>query len=238
MIVSIAALQLGLSARLARHDRSALGLAVPSAAVLLVEALQLVTGSRMFFAAHVPAGVLIFGVLAWQVGTASRWLRTDDALRSSSAPFGEPPAESLDRASRLVVVRVRPWARLAPPLVLLQLGLGVLYRLRMSGVLLHLAGAFAASLLVLSVATIVLQQASMPAPLRRAARAAVAAVLAQVALGIVLLFLAPLGMASSAAWLAANFGHSVVGALTLAVSVAMAVRIDHYARQRSPDESR
>ena len=112
-----------------------------------------------------------------------------------------------------------------PPLVLVQIVLGALYRHRLTGVLLHMGGAMLVAITVLVVSMVVLQQYPTHRPLRRAATALVSILLVQVSFGIAAFTLQLLDQEGTAAFAISAASHVVVGSLTLAASLAMAIEI-------------
>lgn len=118
---------------------------------------------------------------------------------------------------------LRPLAAATPPVVLLQITLGALYRHNVIGIILHVAVAMAVAMLALVLCSVILQNYARPAPLRAAAGTLMGVVLLQVAFGIVSLVMLLLNFTASGYFIAATVTHVLVGAATLASSVVLAM---------------
>jgi len=116
--------------------------------------------------------------------------------------------------------------RFAPLLVLCQIVLGAAYRHKAIGVMPHLAGAMIAAGFLLVVATLILQRPGQGASAEKAAGALVAIALLQVSLGIVVFVMRMLDADTSAAFTPLAAAHVAVGALTLAASTVLAMRVE------------
>lgn len=120
---------------------------------------------------------------------------------------------------------LRPLALATPPVVLMQIALGAMYRHETIGILGHLAGAMVATLLTLIVSAVVLQNFPKPVLMRRAAAALITIVLTQICLGAAAFLMLVLNTAGTFAFLLITVGHVVVGTATLAASVVMAMQV-------------
>jgi hypothetical protein len=120
---------------------------------------------------------------------------------------------------------LRPVALVTPPVVLLQIAMGALYRHQILGVLWHMLGAMIVAILTLVLSVVLLQHFADQPHLKSAATWLISAVLAQVCLGIAtfLMILLGAGDIPPFVWLAT--GHVTVGAATLAASVLASMRV-------------
>ncbi len=156
---------------------------------------------------HALASHLYFAVAVVAVFTTSaHWNRAPE-LADSGRPF------------------LRPLAAATPPVVLIQIALGALYRHDVIGVLLHVAVAMAVALLALILASVVLQNYPRPPALRFSAGTLIGVILVQVSFGIAALVLVLLNFTDNAYFIAATVAHVLVGAATLAASIVMAIEI-------------
>jgi hypothetical protein len=131
------------------------------------------------------------------------------------------PAESADVRKPFL----RPLALATPPVVLTQIALGALYRHNVIGIILHVAVAMIVALFALILCSIVLQNYTRPASLKRAAGTLMGAVLLQVSLGIASLVMLLLNFTATNYFIAATVAHVLIGASTLAASVVMAIEV-------------
>jgi len=106
-------------------------------------------------------------------------------------------------------------AQLAFGLVAAQVVVGALLRHQQIGLVWHLMVGGLAVLALLAPAVAVLQDATTPIAVRRAARWAITAVVVQIVLGAAVLLMIVIGPPSVAVWLAATIAHVTVGTLTL-----------------------
>lgn len=120
---------------------------------------------------------------------------------------------------------LRPLAAATPPVVLIQITLGALYRHNVIGIILHVAVAMAVALLALILSSSVLQNCPRPASLRLAAGTLMGVVLVQVSFGIASLVMLLLNFTATGYFIAATVTHVLIGASTLAASVVMAMEV-------------
>lgn len=138
--------------------------------------------------------------------TSAHWNRTPE-LAESGRPF------------------LRPLAAATPPVVLIQIVLGALYRHDLIGVILHVAVAMAVALLALILSSVVLQNYPRPPALRFSAGLLIVVILVQVSFGIASLVLVLLNLTGNGYFIAATVTHVLVGAATLAASIVMAMEV-------------
>jgi hypothetical protein len=135
---------------------------------------------------------------------------------------------------------IRSWraalATAAVLLLILQVGLGALVRHHLTGYGWHLLVAGLASLSVLVPAVAIGQDAGATPAAKRAASLAIAALLVQVSLGVVLLFLILTGSANVYVWLLTSVSHVVAGTIALlaAARFAWALRLRPTAQGIAP----
>ena len=113
----------------------------------------------------------------------------------------------------------------APPVVLVQIALGAAYRHKVTGIMPHMAGAMIAALLTLVVSVVILQQYPDHRPLKSAATAVLSIVLLQVTLGVTAFIIELLDLGNSPALLFSTVSHVVVGSLTLAATLVLALQV-------------
>lgn len=111
-----------------------------------------------------------------------------------------------------------------PPLALVQIIFGALYRHKVIGVLLHMGGALVVSLLTLIVCAAIMQQITRSTPLRTVAAVAMTVILAQISLGIAAFVMRLLDADAGSAFLAVTVLHVTVGSMTLASSALLAIK--------------
>jgi heme A synthase len=125
---------------------------------------------------------------------------------------------------------LRPLAISAPPLVLLQIVLGALYRHKVTSVMWHMAGAMVVSLVTLIACMVVIQQYPSHRPLKGSAVHLMSIVLLQVALGVTAFTMQLLETENTIALAVITGSHVVVGNLTLAASLLFAVQVHRNVR--------
>ena len=162
-------------------------------------------GERVLHATLAPA--VFAGAVAVALVTSAGWYKAQETIDQHAVSF------------------LRPLAMAGPPLVLLQTLLGASYRHKLIGVIPHLAGAMAVALASLIGAMLVFHRCPKQPSLRSAAKWLMAAVLAQVTLGIVAFAMQLLGLASAAALVVATTSHVIVGSLTMSASVVFAIEV-------------
>ncbi|HEV2446826.1 MAG TPA: hypothetical protein VGS58_12935 [Candidatus Sulfopaludibacter sp.] len=164
-------------------------------------------------ALHACVTPLFFGCLAGMVF----WTSPDWQL---------PPEPVDDRGMRFL----RPLAISAPPLVVLQIVLGALYRHKVTSVMWHMAGAMIVSLVTLIACMVVIQQYPSHRPLKGSAIHLMSIVLLQVALGVSAFTMQLLETENTVALAVMTASHVVVGNLTLAASLLFAVQVHRNVR--------
>ena len=121
-----------------------------------------------------------------------------------------------------------------PPLVLVQISLGALYRHKVFGVLPHMAGAMVVAGLVLVTSVMLLQNLPGHPTLRPIAIGAMCVFLLQVSLGIATLVMRLLDFDTSPGFVFLAAAHVCTGALTLAASLLLAVEVRRCAPSGRP----
>jgi hypothetical protein len=142
----------------------------------------------------------------------------------TSASWSQP-AKAVSAGSWKVV---RPAALATPPIVLLQIAMGALYRHQIFGVMPHMLGAMVVAILTMVVSMILIQHFSDQPQLKSAATLLIAVVLTQVCLGIAAFLMLLLGAGNIPAFVWLTTGHVCVGSLTLAASVVAAMQVQRY----------
>lgn len=188
--------------------------------VRLLAALTVVTGmldawiatpmklSAGIAALHAILAPLFFGCAAvLAMVTSARWNATQE-------PAG-------DRGMHFL----RPLAISAPPLVLLQIVLGALYRHKATSVMWHMAGAMVVSLVTLIAAMVVMQQFPGEKKLRGPAIHLMSVVLLQVALGVTAFTMQLLEIESTVALAVFTAAHVLVGNLVFVASISFAATV-------------
>jgi heme A synthase len=157
---------------------------------------------------HASLAALAFSILiAIAVLSSSLWAETPELVDGHATPL------------------LRPLAIAAPPLVLLQIVLGAAYRHKLTGVIPHLGGAMIVSIATLVAAMQVKQHYPGHRAMRVAATWLIAVVLAQVILGATAFAMQLLGLGNAIALIIATASHVVVGSLTLAAALVLAMQV-------------
>jgi heme A synthase len=152
----------------------------------------------------------------------------------SSSRWNDTPELVDDHASPLV----RRLAIAGPPLVLLQTTLGAAYRHKLTGVIPHLVGAMIVSIVILAAATLVTQHHPLHRGLRSAAKWMTSILLAQVILGATAFAMQLLDVDDPIAVMIVTSSHVVVGSLTLAASLLLAMQVQRNVRHaRGPNKA-
>jgi heme A synthase len=120
---------------------------------------------------------------------------------------------------------LRALALATPFVLLLQIALGASYRHNLTGVLPHMGGALVATILSLIVCLIVTQDFGEHRSLHSAAVALLSIILTQITLGIVTFTMKLLNFEDTVAFLFSSMLHVMVGSLTLAATVVMAMQV-------------
>jgi heme A synthase len=162
--------------------------------------------------AHLFLSLAVVGAM----GTSAGWNREPETVDGSGKPF------------------LRPLALAIPPVVFLQITLGAAYRHDLTSVMPHLAVAMGVAFLALIGSSVVLQNFRRPASLRYAAATLITLVLVQVCLGIAAFLMLVLDTAGTLYFLLITVAHVLVGAATLASSVAMAMQVRRSVLPRIP----
>jgi heme A synthase len=152
-------------------------------------------------------------VVAIAVITSSGWNESPEIVDGQGAPL------------------LRPLAIAAPWLVLLQIVLGAAYHHRLTGVIPHMGGAMVASLTTLMAAMLVMQQYPRHRALRSAARWLMSIVLIQITLGVMAFSMQLLDVENWMALVIATASHAVVGSITLAASMVLAMQVQRNVRR-------
>ncbi|HMD47605.1 MAG TPA: hypothetical protein VKG79_00845 [Bryobacteraceae bacterium] len=144
----------------------------------------------------------------------------------TSQYWEQPPVSVGDRGMRFL----RPLAIATPPLVLIQIVLGAMYRHKMTSVFWHMGGALLVSLATLIGAMVVIQQYPEHRAMRSSATALMSVLLTQVAFGVAAFTLQLLDTGNALALELSTVAHVVVGNLTLASSLIFAIEVQRSVR--------
>ncbi len=144
----------------------------------------------------------------------------------SSSGWNEKPELAEDRAAPTL----RLLAIATPPLIVLQIMLGAAYRHKLTGLLPHLVGAMFVSLPILVLAMLILQRHPEHRKLCAAATLLISILLTQVMLGVTALVM-PLLRLSPIAVNTATASHVVIGSLTLAANLVLAMQVQRSVRR-------
>jgi heme A synthase len=165
-------------------------------------------GGALLHASFAPVAFAIFVAIA--VVTSAGWNEAPKLVE-------DPPP------------RLRLFAIATVPLILLQIVLGAAYRHKLTGLLPHLGGAMIVTLAILGLAMLILQRHPEHRKLCAAAKWLIGLLVAQVLLGFTALIVPQLGL-SPIAEIAATALHVVVGSLTLAANVVLAMQLQRSVR--------
>lgn len=206
----LAALTLGLAIWISAVDPKLRLLVWGCVAILLTDAAlrwQGPVGAALGIPHALLAHLYLVGLVAIAVFTSPSWHRDPELVDGAKWPA------------------LRTLAAVTPFAVGVQILLGAAYRHEAIGVLYHIAGAMVAVLMTMIASVAVLQTFPKHRDLYRAASGLLTIVLIQVCLGIASLVM-PLLDAESTLWYSiATASHLVVGALTLAASVVLALQV-------------
>jgi hypothetical protein len=170
--------------------------------------------------AHASPGCIVWHAVFSHLAVA---LITAAAVLTSAS--WSQPAKPVSAGSWKVL---RPAAQLTPPIVLLQIAMGALYRHQIFGVMPHMLGAMVVAILALVVPVTLIQHFGDQRQLKSAASALIGVVLAQVCLGIAAFLMLLLGAEKSAAFVWLTTGHVCVGSVTFAASVVAGMQAWRY----------
>jgi hypothetical protein len=169
---------------------------------------------RQFHSPSMPVAVLH----AW---LAAALFAALSAVSFTSAYWERKPELVGDNGLRFL----RPLAIFTPPLVLIQVVLGAMYRHKLTSVFWQMGGALLVSLATLVGSMVVIQQYPAHRALKNAATALMSIVLARVAFGVTTFTLQLLDTGNPLALELAAVSHVVVGNLTLAASLIFAMEV-------------
>jgi hypothetical protein len=127
---------------------------------------------------------------------------------------------------------LRPLAISTPPLVLIQIVLGTMYRHTLTSVFWHMGGALVVSLVTLVGSMVVIQHYPAHRALKNSATALISVVLTQVAFGVVAFTLQLLDTGNALALETVTVSHVIVGSLTLASSLVFGIEVQRSIRGR------
>jgi heme A synthase len=163
---------------------------------------------------HASLAPLVFAIfVAIAVVTSSGWNEAPELVEDQAAPT------------------LRLFAIAMPPLMLLQIMLGAAYRHKLTGLMPHLGGATIVSLATLVLGMLVVRRHPEHRKLRAAATWLISIFLVQVMLGFAAFIMPLLKLASPAPVIAVTASHVVVGSLTLAASLVLAMQVQRNVRQ-------
>ena len=168
-------------------------------------------GAPLFHASLAPLAFAIFVAIA--VVTSSGWNEAPELVEDQAA------------------ATLRLSAIAMPALMLLQIMLGAAYRHKLTGVIPHLGGAMIVSFATLALGMLVVRRHPEHRKLRTAATWLISIFLVQVVLGFAAFIIPLLKLASPAPVIAVTASHVVVGSLTLAASLVLAMQVQRNVRQ-------
>jgi len=142
----------------------------------------------------------------------------------TSASWSQP-AKAMNAGSWKAL---RPAAQWTPPIILLQIAMGALYRHQIFGVMPHMLGAMLVAILALVVSTTLVQHFGDQPQLKSSASALLGVVLAQVCLGIGAFLMLLLGAGNTPAFVWLTTAHVCAGSLTFAASVVAGMQARRY----------
>jgi hypothetical protein len=119
---------------------------------------------------------------------------------------------------------IRTISRWLPPVTLIQIAMGALYRHKVQGVLPHMGGALLVALPALIASTLLLQNAPLGTSIRRAGVITISVVLAQASLGIAAFVMRVLDADNSVFFALIAALHVTVGSAVLAAVSVLAIR--------------
>lgn len=215
-----------------RAEHTALGLGV----MLVVCALCVRGGIARNVLWLTFASLVLSGITGWMSPGSPAWivwhaifshlavaLITGAAVLTSTS--WSQPAKPVSAGSWKAL---RPAALWTPPIVLLQIAMGALYRHQILGVMPHMLGAMVVSILALVVSMTLIQHFGDLPQLKSSASVLIAVVLAQVCLGIGAFLMLLLGAGNTSAFVWLTTGHVCVGSLTFGASVVAAMQVHRY----------
>jgi len=179
--------------------------------VFLLEAFIGLSGSAVLHASVAP--VAFASLTAVVVVTSRGWNAAPELVHDDGVPL------------------LRPLAMVTPALVLMQTVLGATYRHKLTGLIPHLGGAMVVSIAALVGSMLILNHYPKHRALRSAAIGLISVVLAQVLLGVTALAMQLLGVQNSMALVISTASHVVVGSLTLAASLVLAMQVQRHVRR-------
>lgn len=153
------------------------------------------------------AHALVAGTAALALAASSAWSTEPEFVRD----YGWPSMRSLAIA--------------VPALTLVQAALGAAFRQQVLGLMPHIGGAFAISLLILMLGAFVINQFPQHPRLRLASRAMLATMFTQVFLGVAAYTVRSIPSIDNVWALAIVGGHVITGALTVAATAVLGMLI-------------
>lgn len=190
---------------------------VGGAAIAIIAIGQLIyaKGMRRWWRVMVVAATPLCGWLAHR-----SFSPRDSATHAALAAFATLAFAGFGRGTRTGRAHsARRWteflSRVGFSLILVQVAAGAALRHHLIGLAWHLFIGGVATMAVLGSAVPLTQDQQATLPEKRAARAAIAAILAQVSLGTAVLFMILMGPPNADTWITATVAHVVLGSLTL-----------------------
>jgi hypothetical protein len=174
--------------------------------------------------ARLIAAILVTATFLWGFLTIRSFAPLSSAAHAALAAYAALALASVgaNRVSEVLPIggrRDRSWqaavALAGVVLLILQIALGALVRHHLIGYGWHLLVAGLAALSILVPAVAVSQDARAATVLKRAATLAIASLLVQLSLGVLVLFMILTGSANVYAWLVATVAHVVAGTIAL-----------------------
>jgi heme A synthase len=207
--IAVGILALGLTWQLLERERRLLGWA--ALGFIALEGWVGWSGAPLVHASLAPLVFAIFVAIA--VVTSSSWNEAPELVEDQAAST------------------LRLFAIVMPALMLLQIMLGAAYRHKLTGLLPHLGGAMIVSLATLVLGMLVVRRHPEHRKLRAAATWLISIFLVQVTLGMAAFIMPLLKLPSPVPVIAVTASHVVVGSLTLAASLVLAMQVQRNVRQ-------
>ena len=196
-------------------------------AIIAIIHVALARTSHRWWRLTLVAGTGVFGWFAHRsvapFPTASHAALAAVATIALTEVHDEAPASNNLSSHRWIAIV----ARIGFSLVMVQVAVGAALRHHLIALTWHLVIGGLAAMAVLAVGVATIQDQSSTVAEKQTARSAVAAIVTQASLGVVVLFMMLIGPPNAGTWIVITVGHVVVGSLTL-LAVARLNRLVHH----------
>ena len=186
---------------------------------------------RAHATARLVAALLVTATFVWGFLTIRSFAPLTSAAHAALAAYAALALASTGSVLPMGSPGGRSWqaavAGVGVMLLILQVALGALVRHHLIGYGWHLLVAGLAALAILAPAVAVSQDAGATAILKRAATLAIASLLVQLSLGVLVLFMIVTGSVNVYAWLLATVTHVVAGTVALLAAARLASVLRH-----------